>query len=711
MKKLIAPILLSISMLAAANGWCEDVVIYSYTGLSQQDWVVMPVIADLKDDAPATLFDSLRRRKMPTYGTTSFDASKNIVQIDTSKCAYASIISAEIEQTFAAHHHNIPRVMCGQNVVPQASSALSSYQRVMPLWQALGGAADKNAIVVVANDYLPMAEFQKRLGSKDKSLAKTIEAGFSDPNSFVKSGLMQGYIAQKFPGAEKRVAQELNASNTANINAAMGALAGTKDPVIIRQMVSVMQKPGSMQEAYAMSLLGASAPEIRSESMRILLKSPNDAAFNKAYEAAQNEPGGVISKYAEELLNAATPSHARILAEWMLNHQLAEPLANWLFNAPTSEAPIAAAEVALQQAKDISTKHTVSTRQMIKQAALSMLVTADRSETAFDALDDLQLDEASQSSVMPWLHGLSSGYSAIRIACAHHISRMDVQDEASRTLLMQAVSEKKYHADLYASEIAISLAGITGSPKDALKGARSNDEKRIAYVAMPSDMPELQKPVANAEIEGGRLLGLARQHVDGFIAQIDAKIHHDNPSLRRDAAVATRWMDTAGDALRTALIRDNDETVIEAVIRQFPFRPADEISTAMVRDLTARVERSHSLKMAVLAVLPEMMNEKTSHVITTYVSNEMFDDNIHVRIAAIRALSRIAVVSQDPVVVDNAITSLALTAQDKSPTIVYHTITALARTHNPSAADIIRRAKTTHPDSYRRALELYPFDK
>ena len=52
MKKLIAPILLSISMLVAANGWCEDVVIYSYTGLSQQDWVVMPVIADLKDDAP-----------------------------------------------------------------------------------------------------------------------------------------------------------------------------------------------------------------------------------------------------------------------------------------------------------------------------------------------------------------------------------------------------------------------------------------------------------------------------------------------------------------------------------------------------------------------------------------------------------------------------------------------------------------------------------
>ena len=50
----------------------------------------------------------------------------------------------------------------------------------------------------------------------------------------------------------------------------------------------------------------------------------HDAAFNKAYEAAQNEPGGVISKYAEELLNAATPSHARILAEWMLNHQLAK---------------------------------------------------------------------------------------------------------------------------------------------------------------------------------------------------------------------------------------------------------------------------------------------------------------------------------------------------------------------------------------------------
>ncbi len=700
-------------MLISANGWCEDVVIYSYTGISQQEWVVMPVVVDLNDAAPATLFESLRRRKMPTYGTTSFDASQNVVQIDAAKCAYASIISAEIEQTFAAHHHRIPRVMCGQNVVPQASSALSFYQKVVPLWQALGGAADNQAVVIVANDYVPMAEFQKRLGSKDKSLAKTIEAGFADSNAFVKSGLMQGYIAQKFPGAEKRVAQELNASNTANVNAAMGALAGTKDPAIIKQIVAVIQKPGSMQETYAMSLLGASAPEIRNESMRILLRSSNDAAFNKACEAGrQNDAGtAVIKQHADELLNAATPAHARTLAEWMLERNLAEQLANWLYNAPSGEAPIAAAEVALRQAKDISTKHTVATRQMLKQASLSMLVTADRSETAFDALDDLVLDEASKSSVIPWLHGLSSGYSAIRIACANQLSRMDVQDEASRTQLMQAVAEKKYHADLYAPEIAISLAGGVGSPKEALKAARSNDYKRIAYVAMPADMPELQKSVANAEIEGGRLLGLARQHVDGAIAQIDAKAHHDNPALRRDAAAATRWMDTAGDTLRTTMIRDNDETVVESVLRQFPFRPADEISTAMVRDITGRVERSQSLKMAVLAVLPEMMNEKTSHLITTYVSNEMFDDNIHVRITAIRALSRIAVISQDPVVVDNAITSLALTAQDKSPTIVYHTITALARTRHTSAADIIRRAKDSHPDSYRRALELYPFDK
>ena len=698
-------------MLAATNAWCEDVVIYSYTSLSQQDWVVMPVIADLPNHDATTLFDTLRRRKMPTYGSTSFDAAKNLVQIDTTKCTYASIISAEIEQTFVENKLDFPKVICGQNAVPKAAHALTHYQKIVPMWQAVSGTIDKNALVLVSNDYVSASEFLKRLGSKDKTLAKQIESGFSDPNSFVKSGMMQGYIANKFPNAEKRVAQELNSSNTANINAAMGALAGTKDPAIIKQMVSVIQKPGSMQEIYATSLLGASAPEIQNESLRILLKSSNDAAFGKACEIIRKDANSnVVGTYANELLDAATPAHARTLAEIMLNRNLADPLANWLMNAPSTDSAIAAAEVVLQQAKDVSTKHTVSTRHHLKLAALSMLITSDRSETAFDALDDLELDESSKTSVIPWLHGLSSGYSAIRIVCANHLSRIAIQDEPSKSLLLQAISEKKYHANLYASEIAISLAAGINAPKEALKSAKSNDEKRIIYVAMPADMPELQKPVTNPEIEGGRLLGLARQHAEGGISQIDAKAHHDNPGIRRDIAASTRWMDTAGDTLRTTMLKDNDETVVEALLRQFPFRSADEISTAMIKDITSRVERSPSLKMAVLTILPSMMNEKTSHLITTYVSNEMFDADINVRITAIRSLSKIAIVSGDPVVTDNAITSLALTSQDKSPTIVYHTITALARTHNPSAIEIIQRAKTTHPESYKRATELYPFD-
>ena len=700
---------LALALFGATDGRCEDVLIYSYAGIAQQTWAVMPVVADLKDSAPATLFEALRRQKMPTYGTTSYDAGQNRVDVDGTKCAYASVISAEISHTFMAHGHKIPQVMCGQRAVPAANGSLTHYRQIVPLWQALGNVTcEPNALVAVGTEFVGISEFRQQLKSKDKSLAKAIEAGFSDPNPYVKSGLMQGYIANRFPGAEKRVAQELSASNADNVNAAMGALAGTRDPAIVRQMNDVMKHSGTMQAVYATSLASAAAPEIRAESLRIMLKSSDDAVFGKACETIDADRNDkTLETYGAELLDAATPQHAKTLAERMLDRDMAETLSQWLLNAPTSDAALSAAGVALSQARDASAKHTVATRQTLKHAALSMLITSDRSVTAFDALDELEMDETARNSVIPWLHGLASGYAAIRVACAAHLSQTVVSDEATRQTLSKSISSKQYHADIYAPEITIGLA--LGGVKEGLKAADIH-EKRAAYLALDAGAPELTKPAPGVETEGARVMSVALHHLENASDLVGSKVRSDKAPMRRDAAAATRWLDASADSLRAILLKDGDETVVETLLRQFSFRPSEEISTAMVKDITARVERSKPLKMAALTVLPDMMNEKTSHVITTFVSNEMFDEDVNVRITAIRALSRIAIVSKDPVVADNAISSLALTAQDKSSAIVHHTLTALARTHQPSAVDIIRRAKDTHPESYKRALEIYPFE-
>ena len=91
----------------ASSALAEDVLLFSYTktGVKPAEWALIPTMAELNNTEPVTLFEALKKRKLPTYGTTSMDNDKNIIQIDPEKCAYASIISAEIEYTFDLYHH------------------------------------------------------------------------------------------------------------------------------------------------------------------------------------------------------------------------------------------------------------------------------------------------------------------------------------------------------------------------------------------------------------------------------------------------------------------------------------------------------------------------------------------------------------------------------------------------------------------------------
>ena len=716
MKRILLGILATICFIPTV--FAEDVLIYSYTKTAQKnaDWALVPVMIDLdnaKFDAN-TLFEALKRRKLPTYGATTFDSEKYIVRIDPEKCAYGSIISAEISQSFDIYQFRLPKYYCGKDEVASAITRLPYYMGVIPLWQALNidNILSVTWLVQIQQEYITAMEFASRISKHDKNLATAIESGFNDPNTFVKSGMMKGYIAKKFPNAEKRVAKELGSKTISSVNAALAALIHTKDPAIIREMQNVLNKKSDYQENYALSLLNADDPGLQETATVILLKSANDASFNKARENINTKNAWIIKNHFDEILAASTPEHAKYFATTVIESGDVSQLIDYLNKARAdNETAQQLAISLLDYAKDSSKKIDDESRATMKRTAWGIQLASESSTIAYDALDDLRRNDVARNAPSIWIRGLESKFDGIKMACALHLEAVDGLNDYEKNQLISAFGRQDNAIQIYMPEATIALSSTIESSKDVLKNAKSFIEKRAAYLAMSGDDIELTKSVSNAIVDGARLLSIVKNNTPDRMTQISARAYHDSPTVRRDVAYSTRWLNSSADSLRSTILKDSDETVVATLLRQFIKRPKDEITTAIIKEITNRVENSSKLKIAALNVLPSLMNEKTKLSITTYAGNEMFDQDVQVRIAAIRALSDIATLTDDPIVADNAITSLALTAQDKSDEIVHHTLVALAKTRNPSAAEIIARAMKTHPKSAERALELYPFLK
>ena len=407
-KHLIPLLLLAIPTQASA----EDVVLYSYAKTSQKpaDWAIMPVIADLPDTAPVTIFDALKRKKMPTYGSTALSTDKKQVTIDPTKCAYGSIISAEVSSSFKAHGHSVPSFVCDNHPIPAADEALMHYRPVVPLWQALSANAfDGPVLIQMGSDYMDASAFQALVKKQDKSLIKAVEADFDNPNVFVKTGAMKGYMAHKFPGAEKRVAKELTSSTPGNVNAAMTALADSRDPSTIAQMKAVLAKNDAMQEIYALAMLDAADSSLHDAARLILLKSSNDINFDRGLADLDKTPNDeILRDHLDEILDAATPAHAQKLTPRALK-QNSSGLQAWLSQTKTSETAQSVALTVLDTAN-------VTDIQMV---ARSVLLENPTSDIAFDALDTL-IKQGAVSSAF-WLRGLNSPHIAIQLASAQQL--------------------------------------------------------------------------------------------------------------------------------------------------------------------------------------------------------------------------------------------------------------------------------------------------
>lgn len=696
----------------AHNALAEDVTIYSYAKTSQKpaEWAIIPVIADAPDTKVATLFETLKKRKMPTYGNTLFNPGTNIVSIDVSKCAYAPIITAEIGHTFMAYDRDLPVFTCdGRNIAP-AVNGLTHFIAVVPLWQALTAEKiDEPALVQVGSNYMTPADFKAKLKKKDKTIVKAIEAGFNDENTVVRAGLMQGYIALGFTGAEKRLAKELSSGDPTLITTAMTSLAKTKTAATIKQMKTLLTTESSHQQAYAVILIDAADKDLQDEAMLILLRSGDDALFKRALERLDSSKRfDLLRKNMNVILTQAAPEHATALAERLIGDEDgALELAKWIRFAPNTPTSQAVANTALKLSFDKTRVIAHDTRSALRRAAWSLQLLSNDPKEAYDALDSLELDATAHNTPGLWLRGLISTLPGIQLAAGSHLEKLPSSDIQLSEKLINAFMhpELTEHWPLLTTVHATAIS----DPKKALDSGTTVPELRAATMAMAISDPEQVKGTGSNALEGAYLLGIAQKTPTEALAKLTAEAYNADVRIRRDIAYATRWLDMSGDSLRTTLLKDADETVVRTLIAQMAKIPAGDASVALIKEMTARAERSPALKIAVLYALPNLMNAKTVQTISAFASNEMFDTDVNVKIAAIRALSEIARHTDDTLVVDNVITSLALTSQDQDPNIVHHTLIALAKTKNPAAAEIISRSLQTHTESALKALVFYPF--
>ncbi len=616
---LLVPLLFAASALFTTHqAYAEDVLLHVYTQVpgAPQGWALMPVLADLPDTSPASLFDALRRKKLPTYGTSSIDAHANVA-LDASKCAYAAIITTELSRTFEENNQKLGQIVCAGNVLTPDPSALAATVQTIPMWLALAEVVLPNRVssqtwVDTGDELVRYTAFRQKALSGDKKMLKLIEAAFDAPCEFVQRQTMSAVITAGVPGSEPLIAKRLSDKKLSTRASAMRALKSTSNVKLIAQMREAIDK-ASLEDklVLAEAALGSSDVQLNKTAALVLLASTNEDLFTRALAALA--PADIASKLSD-LLNAATPSHAaRIAMTQAQTDQTA--LRAWLNASDATPAAIAIADACLAQ--PAFTRET-------KSASHAIYLLSD------------DFDRAEQS------------YYAL----------------TGRTLF-DTVTPVSLEPDTFAAMERAENA------KDAIVRWASRDATRGDVIpAEDYDVVAAQKRAFDTDV-------------------------------RKRAQVAAELVsvDSSADAVRSALLKDSDPHVVQTMINALAFSHA----TRFARELTNLAKtQDEETRRVILRALPDMIDAENANAVTAFISNELFDPSLNIRIASMYALAQIARRTNDPVIADNAITSISMTVQDKDSRVQWHTLLALAETQMGSAKALIQ--SSTHTQAAQIAL-------
>ena len=610
----------------------EEALVFSYVRTREDNasWAIVPVLVDVPNRQATSLFEALRQRKRPTYGTTQYDPSRQAVAIDETKCAFGAIIAAEVYHTFLAHGLKVPQISCRGQAIAAHAGALAHYVLVLPLWQALSaGEPPHGALVRVGTEVIPLNIFDSRLAARDKAILAAIDAALEDRDPVVQFGTMQAILARQLPQAESKVARQLDANRAEAVQSAFRALLQTKDGKILARMRELVEKSAVAEAGLAELALGVADASLRDAGVVRLLTDGTDAAFDLAFaQVLKDRRIDLLVPRLDTILKVSSPPKARELTAFLVSAEALAPIGQWLETAPPQAVSQAVAETAIDHLPP-------GQRPPLYVQAHGLLLAGtdfDKAERAFFEL---------------------TGESAYDMTPCHTPFCIAAKADPMHR---QAVARAANHTHDVIRHAAAQWLDETSTPKE-------------------SDADALKQAV-----------------------------YATDPEVRRAAAQTLSRGDAGLDPLRSVLLRDSDARVAETMVLGLANLP----DSPFARDLIQHAKTAPlSVRLAILRILPAIMTANTAHSIAAFVANEAFDTDIDIKISAIHALAQIALRSTDPIIADNAITSLALTAQDKDPRIVHHTLLALARTQSPSVRDIFTSALQTHPKSAIEGILRY----
>lgn len=647
----------------------DPVTLYSYakTADAPGNWALMPTNADIDVIDGTHLFEALKNKKLPSYGNSTYQSEKNLLEIDPSKCAYATIISAEISHTFRQFHISVPQMTCAGANVPDAFQSLGYYAVVTPLWLALSNETlPENAIIRTENQYISAKVFEKIMNSQDKQFFKAIDDGLESQNPTEKAALIRTLAIKKISGYEKKIARELASPDPQIANSALEALASSKDKNIQNQLLALLEQVSPLQETRARILLQSPNPKIHTRACIYLLKSQDPQSFSLGLAQVQKKQmAPEIIPIIDDILSGATPEHTLDFLAWLSAIHQEHAITLWLNSANGLREAVQTAAL----------KYHASKNPRLKLAADSLLLQNQDSALAEDAVDQLLTQ---QNAIHAFMRGILSPHSTIQAESAN----------ALKKLLSIPVTDSSLCAE--------NAAFLTDGP----------------YVPVVKIMlaQACSTPVKNAKSslsECLQLLHKAQNHQSNTLAEIEKNIYDPNPYMRVCSAYALRWGDHDTEKIekiQRAFLHDSDISVVLALLVGM----SDAVMpNTVMKEAFARTANSEILKTALIRFLPGMLSEKNTPMAISFINNEMFDASDDVRTSAIRSLSDIARSGAEPLK-DRIVTSLALTSQDKSKTIVYHTLCALRAIKTDAAEAVILRANDAHPELCQRLNAVHP---
>lgn len=679
-------IVVAMLMSSVACAYGEEAVLYSYMRTSSQmsSYCLLPQVVEMDEVSPRALFDALRRRKLPTYGATQYDASKNLVEIDHSKCAYGAVISSEIDETFFYHGFEKPEFHCDGKKIASGAGKLPRFSAVLPFWQAFDSKGEASpSLVQIGNSFVPFSTFQTLVKNRDASVMNAVESGLKDPEGYVRSGIMRGMIAHQFSGAEARLAKLLSSNDAVSSNAAFDALLACTDERVVEKMIAMVKTKSAAQIERAKRAVHAKSALLRDSAMGILMTSSDDAAFDAAMETlkklSSTDRKSFLASRVGELLSGVSPEKSGVIANEILASGLEAELETWLESGTATQARLSVAAW--------GDKNTEGSLQVKAQA---ILTNDPDSVVAYRAMDRLEsLGAANSARVLAWLYGMNSPHIWIRTSALFAFRRDASAQDCD--VLWRFYSDMPDVSARLSAEYSPAMAEYLGAHCAAPSKGVSEHVPVTRMMAVSSG--EVRNPQ-----QDGAILAIAKASGDSAIDVLAANAFSPKVGMRRDIAWSLHWMGTRGDSLRATLLKDSDSSVVLNALWEVALLPSENVSPALVKEIASRVANDAELRMTALFVLSEVIDAKNGQAITTFASNEMFDASEEVRIAAIRALGKIALQTRDPISAENALSSLALMAQDKSAVIVYHTITVLKQAHAPDIERFIENAKRAHPE-------------